>query len=75
MVPVVNGIRDEYQGSVDIVVVDCNSNAGSLLADRLGVQYLPTFVFVSSDGEVQESSTIIGSTTADALRAALDALK
>lgn len=75
MVPVVDGIRDEYAGVVDIVVVDCYTDEGSLFADRLGVQYLPTFVFVNGDGEIQESATIIGSTTADALRAALDALR
>ena len=75
MVPVVDGIRDEYAGVVDIVVVDCYTGEGSLFADRLGVQYLPTFVFVNGDGEVQESATIIGSTTAGALRAALDALQ
>lgn len=73
MVPVVNGIAPEYEGIVEFAIIDVGVRGGSDLANRLNVQYLPTFVMVNGDGSVAQ--TIIGTMSEDDLRAALDALE
>jgi len=73
MVPVVNGTAPDYEGVVEFAVIDVGVRAGSDLANRLNVQYLPTFVMVNSDGSVAQ--TIIGTMSEGDLRAALEALE
>ncbi len=74
MAPVVAGIRPEYEDDIAFRLYDVGSaGEGSDLADSFSVQYVPTFVFVSADGEVVD--TIIGEVPADELRRALDQLK
>jgi thiol-disulfide isomerase/thioredoxin len=73
MAPVVNGLKDDYDGSVAIRIYNVGtSSAGNALADKYGVQYVPTFVFVDSDGEYVDM--IIGETSEATLRKALDSL-
>jgi thiol:disulfide interchange protein len=75
MKPVVDGLKAEYAGKVDFQRLD--TTAGNAETDRLAnlfqVQYVPTFVFVNADGTT--SDLVVGGTTADVLRAKLNALK
>jgi thiol-disulfide isomerase/thioredoxin len=75
MKPVVDGLKAEYAGRIEFRRLDTTS--GNAETDRLAnlfqVQYVPTFVFVNADGTT--SDLIVGGTTADVLRAKLNALK
>ena len=53
--------------------VDGTDAAASDLANKLGVQYVPTFVFVTKDGV--SSGLLVGEQTAQTLQAGLDKLK
>ncbi len=74
MAPVVDRLEKEYEGTVDILKmnVDAGGEAGSL-ASRYRVQYVPTFVFVNSDGTIAD--TIVGEAKESDLRDALDGLR
>jgi cytochrome c-type biogenesis protein len=75
MRPVVDRLRQAYSGNVDVKVIDLSG--GDADAERLaalfGVEYVPTFAFVDSDGT--RRGEIVGGTTESELRARLDALK
>lgn len=53
--------------------VDGSDQAALSLADKLGAQYVPTFVFVTKDG--MSSGTLVGEQTSAALQQGLDKLK
>ncbi len=74
MAPIVNGLKAEYEGSVAIRVYNVETNQKGIdLANEYEVQFVPTFVFVDPEGTVVD--TIIGETSEETLRKALDALK
>jgi thioredoxin-like negative regulator of GroEL len=73
MKPVVDGLSKRYQGKVEFRRLDANAQATQALADQYGVQYVPTFVFINSDGT--RSDQIVGETTSEELAKRLDALK
>ena len=75
MRPVVDRLKREYAGRVDVKVMDLSGgDAGAeQLASRFGVEYVPTFAFVDADGT--RRGEIVGGTTESVLRARLDALK
>jgi len=74
MAPVVNGLIPKYEGTVAIRTYDVESStAGIELANEYGIQYVPSFVFVSSTGE--HVDTIIGEVSEGTLKSALDALE
>ncbi len=55
MAPVVDRLKAAYEGKVEFKLYDVEKDKqGSDLANSLGVQYVPTFVFVSSDGAIQQ---------------------
>ena len=61
MKPVVDGLAKKYAGRYDIRVM--NPSAGDAqavgaLARKYRIQYVPTFVFVHSDGGL--SATVVG---------------
>lgn len=60
MKPVVDGLRDRYKGKVEVRRMDTDGSDQQVqkLAETFGVQYVPTFVFVNSDGTV--SGTVVG---------------
>lgn len=60
MKPVVDGLRDHYKGKIEIRRMDTDGSDQEVqkLAEAFGVQYVPTFVFVNSDGTV--SGTVVG---------------
>jgi thiol:disulfide interchange protein len=75
MRPVVAGLIQRYAGRVDIKVLD-TSNADaqvSALSQRFGIEYVPTFVFVDSQGTRQD--TVVGAVAEGQLTSRLDRLR
>jgi len=73
MVPVVDRLKDDYEGKVDFQILDVEKDAeASELFDSLGLQFVPSFVFMHSDGS--ESETLVGEQTEEQMKAALDKL-
>lgn len=75
MKPVVDRLREAYAGRVDVkrMSLDGDDPEAERLADIVGVQYVPTFVFVDSRGVQQ--GLVVGEVSEADLRARLDALK
>lgn len=70
----VDRLQLEYQGKVEFRLYNVDESAdGQELADSLGAQYVPTFVFVNSDGSVESMEA--GALSETRLREALDALE
>ncbi len=71
MAPIVDGLTDEYEDRVAVRKYNVAESAkGAALAEEFGVQFVPTFVFVDSEGELVDM--LIGEVAESALRAALD---
>ncbi len=74
MAPVVDGLIPEYEGTVAIRKYNVDeSDEGAALANEYGIQFVPSFVFVSSSGE--HIDTIIGEASEGTLTGALDDLE
>ena len=75
MKPLVEGLEKTYGSKVEFrrLNVDGTDAAASAIADKLGVQYVPTFYFVNADGTVAKS--VVGGMTLEALTASVNALK
>jgi thiol-disulfide isomerase/thioredoxin len=74
MKPLVEGLEKTYKDKVEIRRYNVETDqTGVELAQKLGVQYVPTFLFVTKDGMV--SKTLVGEQTEQGMVAALDALK
>lgn len=74
MKPVVDGLKTQYEGKVEFKLYDVEKDEeGARLADQLGAQFVPTFVFANADGSIAQ--TVVGEMTEDTLKAALDSLK
>ena len=75
MKPLVEGLEKQYGSSVEFKRLNVGGNdAASLaLAEKLGVQYVPTFVYATKDGVV--SNTVVGEQTVAQLKTGLDKLK
>ena len=74
MKPVVDGLKQEYEGRVEFKLYDVEKSAeGEKLMQQYGAQFVPTFVFLDADGTTRE--TIVGTVTEAKMRAALDKLK
>ena len=60
MKPVVDGLRQRYAGKIEIRRMDTDVSDAQVtqLADTFGIQYVPTFVFVNSDGS--KGATLVG---------------
>ncbi|MCL4078209.1 thioredoxin family protein [Coriobacteriia bacterium Es71-Z0120] len=70
----VDGLKGQYEGKVEFKLYDVEKDQeGSRLADSLGLQYVPTFVFVSSDGSIVQK--VVGEMTEAKMREILDSLK
>jgi thioredoxin-like negative regulator of GroEL len=75
MKPLVEGLEKTYSGKVEFRRLNlggADQNANTL-ADSLGVQYVPTFVFVNSDGSI--ATNLVGEVTVDTLTANINTLK
>jgi len=73
MAPIVNGLKPQYEDKVAIRIYNAETEAGAALAEEFGVQFVPTFVFVGSDGDVM--NTIIGEAKESTLKGELDKLE
>lgn len=74
MVPVVDRLKTEYEGIVEFRIINVESDPeGGKLASGFGLQYVPSFVFLGSDGSQQNQ--LVGEVSEEQMRAALDALK
>ena len=75
MRPVVDGLAKTYAGRYSIKVMNASTDDPEVarLSGLLGIQYVPTFVFVNSDGT--KNAAIVGETTAATLEQNLAALK
>ncbi len=74
MKPVVDRLEKEYKGKVEFRLYDVEKDAeGQKLMQQYNAQYVPTFVFVNSDGS--KSDLKVGEVDEAELRKALDALK
>jgi len=74
MKPVVDRLKQDYEGTVEFRLYDVDkSQEGQELMRRFGAQYVPTFVFLNSDGT--EADRVVGESSEDAMRAILDSLK
>lgn len=73
MKPVVDGLEQEYEGIVEFRVYNFDRDPdANQAAAPFGVQYVPTFVFVSSSGEMVDQR--IGAVDEAELRSLLDSL-
>ncbi len=74
MKPVVDRLEQEYEDTVTFKVYDVDkSQEGADLMRSYGAQYVPTFVFVSSDGA--EAGRLVGEVAESEMRSKLDALR
>ncbi len=74
MKPVVDRLKQEYEGRVEFRIYDVDkSSEGQELMRSYGAQYVPTFVFVNSDGV--EVDRAVGETSEAEMRRMLDALE
>ena len=74
MEPVVDRLKDEYEGKVEFRLINVDEDEdGAALMARFGAQYVPTFVFVTSDGVT--AGQLVGEVEEDVLREKLDSLK
>lgn len=74
MVPVVDRLKTEYDGVVEFRIINVESDPeGAQLASQFGLQYVPSFVFLGSDGSQQNQ--LVGEVSEERLRSALDALQ
>jgi thioredoxin-like negative regulator of GroEL len=75
MKPVVDRLETAYAGKVDVKRMSLNGDdpAAEQMATTFGVQYIPTFVFVDSQGAQQ--GIVVGEVAESTLRAKLDALR
>lgn len=73
MKPLVERLKKTYEGKVEFRRYNVQNDQKAIaLADKLGVQYVPTFVFATADGVI--SKTLVGEQTEQDMIAALDAL-
>jgi thioredoxin-like negative regulator of GroEL len=75
MKPVVDGLVKKYAGTYDIRIMNGSTGDPQVetLAQEFDIQYVPTFVFVNTDGTV--SDKIVGAVPVSQLEQALAKLK
>jgi hypothetical protein len=74
MRPVVDGLVKKYAGRYDIRVMNTTTDAEARrLSQQMQIEYVPTFVFVNSDGS--RSGQIVGSTPPEQIETELAKLK
>ncbi len=75
MRPLVERLAQEYGGKVEFRrYVDSGDPVGDQLSQAFGIQYVPTFVFVDSDGSLS-GQPLVGGVDEAVLRQRLDLLK
>lgn len=73
MKPVVDGLQPEYEGDVEFRIINVETDPeGAALMQQFRAQYVPTFIFLSPDGQVVDQ--VIGEVEESVLQEKLDAL-
>ena len=49
--PIVDGIESKHQGNLDVIRLNIQEPETQPVAESLGFQYTPTFIFFSAEGE------------------------
>ena len=74
MKPVVDRLREEFEGRVEFRIVNFDQDANANEeADRFGVRFVPTFIFLDSDGEQVDMR--VGSLAEEELRELLESVE
>jgi thiol-disulfide isomerase/thioredoxin len=75
MRPVVDGLVQKYAGRVNIRIMNSSTGEPEVgeLSQKYGIEYVPTFVFVGSDGTV--GAKIVGAVPVEQLESELAKLK
>jgi len=73
MKPLVEGLKKKYGDKVEFRLYNVEDDqTGVALAQKLNVQYVPTFLLVTSDGVI--SKTLVGEQSEKDLAAGIEAL-
>jgi len=72
MMPIVNGLHDEFAGRATVLQLDANEPENGRLQQDLGLRGHPTFAVLDGDGRVTQ--TFVGPQTEQLLREALTAV-
>lgn len=74
MKPLVEELEKQYGTTVEFRKLNVETDQSAVeLANKMGVQYVPTFLYVNSDGVVAKQ--VVGEQTREQLEAELKALK
>jgi thiol-disulfide isomerase/thioredoxin len=74
MKPVVDRLSSELEDEVEFRLYNLDQDPdASAIADEFDVRYVPTFIFVGSDGEIVD--TRVGTVPEDELRSILESLE
>jgi len=74
MKPLVEGLEKQYSETVEFRRLNVETDQSAVeLANKMGIQYVPTFLYVNSDGVVAKQ--VVGEQTKEQLEAELKALK
>ena len=68
-----NGLEEEWAGSVEVVQVNIQDRENRALIERVGAQFTPTFVLF--DGAGQEVWRSVGSINAGEVKDQVEAMK
>ena len=69
----VDGLKSDYEGTVEFRIYNFDRDPDAeQAAAPFGVQFVPTFVFVDSNGEIVDQR--VGAVEEDELRSLLDSL-
>lgn len=66
MAPIVDRLTKEFDGKVDVTVVDVDQQANQELVQKFRINSIPTFAFIDRNGNVIE--LFIGGTSEETLR-------
>lgn len=74
MRPVVDRLEKEFSGKVDVRRMNTSTGDAEVerLAQVVGVEYVPTFVFAAADGSIKNQ--VVGGMTEEQLRSQMSAL-
>jgi thioredoxin-like negative regulator of GroEL len=74
MKPLVERLEQTYTGKVEFRRLNVESDQAAIdLANKMGVQYVPTFVFVNSNGVIAKN--VVGGMTEQNMAAAVESLQ
>lgn len=73
MAPIVDRLTKEFDGKVDVTVVDVDQQANQELVQRFRIDSIPTFAFIDRNGNVVE--LFIGGTSEEMLRQKIQQLE